>query len=59
MYFEPYKKNYYRFPSTKSIAKMDNRMYFPEKPAHARDDANHDGPSNSYMPERDHSYDAK
>lgn len=32
MYFEPSKKNYYRFPSVSSIHEMDSKFYFPEKP---------------------------
>lgn len=32
MYFEPSKKTYYRFPSSNSIQKMDQKFYFPEKP---------------------------
>lgn len=32
MYFEPSKKNYYRFPSSNSVHEMDMRFYFPEKP---------------------------
>lgn len=59
MHFEPSKKTYYRFPSTKSVAKMDKQMYFPEKPAHATDDTNYDHSANSYMPESEHSYDFK
>jgi len=59
MRFEPYKKTYYRFPSTQSVAKMDKQMYFPEKPAHATDSLNNDYPTGSYMPEKDHSFDAK
>ena len=59
MFFEPYKKTYYRFPSAKSVAKMDRQMYFPEKPAHAIDDSNYDRPRNSYMPESEHNYDFK
>ncbi|TAH72919.1 MAG: hypothetical protein EWM47_02920 [Anaerolineaceae bacterium] len=59
MYFEPSKKTYYRFPSAKSVAKMDKRMYFPEKPAHASDDSHYDYSSNSFMPEREHNYDFK
>lgn len=54
MYFEPSKKTYYRFPSSKSVARMDQQMYFPEKPAHANHDLHHDHPSNSYMPEKEH-----
>lgn len=59
MYFEPSKKTYYRFPSTKSIDKMDKHMYFPEKPGHDRYDTHHDHPSFSHMPEREHGNDFK
>ncbi|MDD4113230.1 MAG: hypothetical protein PHC56_09415 [Herbinix sp.] len=59
MHFEPYKKTYYRFPSTKSVAKIDKQMYFPEKPNHATDNPNYDHPTNSYVPEREHNYDFK
>ena len=59
MYFESPKKTYYRFPSTKSVAKMDKQMYFPEKPAHASDDSNYDRTKSSYMPEKEHSYEFK
>lgn len=31
MYFEPSKKNYYRFPSVNSVHEMDSRNYFPDK----------------------------
>lgn len=32
MYFEPSKKNYYRFPSSTSIQELDKKYYFPDKP---------------------------
>jgi hypothetical protein len=32
MYFEPSKKNYYRFPSSVSIQEFDKKYYFPDKP---------------------------
>jgi len=32
MYFEPSKKNTYRFPSVNSIHEMDSKNYFPDKP---------------------------
>lgn len=32
MYFDPSKKNYYRFPSSNSIHEMDLKYYFPDKP---------------------------
>ncbi|NLL01081.1 MAG: hypothetical protein GX271_10530 [Clostridiales bacterium] len=59
MYFEPYKKTYYRFPSTKSVEKMDKRMYFPEKPAHASHETHQEYPHNSYMPEAEYRHDFK
>lgn len=59
MYFEPSKKTYYRFPSTKSIIELDNRMYFPEKPQYATDDLRHDHLYSVYMPEPEHYYDSK
>ncbi len=59
MFFEPYKKTYYRFPSIDSVAKMDKRMYFPEKPSHANDKYHNDYSTESYMPEKEHSYDFK
>lgn len=58
MFFEPSKKTtYYRFPSLQSVAKLDNRMYFPEKPAHVKDDIHYDHESDAYMPEKEHYYD--
>ncbi len=59
MYFEPSKKVYYRFPSEKSITELDNRMYFPEKPAHTAENSHYDYPSNVYIPEKEHNYDFK
>lgn len=59
MYFEPAKKTYYRFPSANSINKMDNRMYFPEKPSHAEESSHYNHPTNVHMPEKEHSYDFK
>lgn len=38
MYFEPSKKNYYRFPSTNSIQDMDSKYYFPDKPYSSGED---------------------
>lgn len=57
MYYEPSKRTYYRFPSTKSVAKMDKQMYFQEKPAHATDDLHYYNTSNSFIPEKEHRYD--
>lgn len=57
MYFEPSKKTYYRFPSAQSVAKLDSRMYFPEKPAHAYEDYHNNHTANDYMPERENYYD--
>lgn len=58
MLFEPSKKpTYYRFPSIHSIAKLDNRMYFPEKPEHTKNDVQYDYENNAYMPEKEHYYD--
>lgn len=59
MYFEQSKKTYYRFPSTKSVAKMDKQMYFPEKPAQAIDDLHCAHPSSSYLPEREENHEFK
>lgn len=59
MRFEPSKKKYYRFPSAKSIEKMDKHMYFPEIPVHASDDSHYNYPSNSFMPEKEHNHDSK
>jgi hypothetical protein len=39
MYFEPAKRNYYRFPSTNSINDLDSRYYFPEKTYAAGEDS--------------------
>ena len=58
MYFEPSKKTTYRFPSAQSVAKLDNRMYFPKKPDHAKEASHYDyNESCDYMPEREHYYD--
>lgn len=52
MLFEPNKKPvYYRFPSLHSIAELDNRMYFPEKPADTGKNISRDPDSYDYMPE--------
>lgn len=34
LYFEPYKKTYYRFPSARTINDLDEMNYFPERPVH-------------------------
>lgn len=57
MYFEPSKKTYYRFPSTRSVYELDNRMYFPTKPAHATNDSYNNHPTNAYMQENTRSID--
>lgn len=58
MLFEPSKKpTYYRFPSVQSITKLDNRMYFPEKPEHTKTDIRYDQDNDGYMPEKEHFYD--
>lgn len=59
MYFEPAKKTYYRFPSANSITKMDNRMYFAEKPSHAKEYSHDNHQTNVHTPEIEHSYDFK
>jgi len=54
MLFEPSKKpTYYRFPSLQSVAELDNRMYFPEKPDDTKDDVRHDKDKYDYMPEKE------
>ncbi|CRZ33598.1 hypothetical protein DFR55_10253 [Herbinix hemicellulosilytica] len=54
MLFEPSKKpTYYRFPSFQSVAELDNRMYFPEKPDNTKEDIRHDHDQYDYMPEKD------
>jgi hypothetical protein len=54
MLFEPNKKpTYYRFPSLQSIAELDNRMYFPEKPSDTKEEARHDQEKYDYMPENE------
>lgn len=53
MYFEPMKKNYYRFPSSNSISDLDSRYYFPEK-THASGDHSHfEASSNHYVSKSD------
>lgn len=56
MYFESAKKNYYHFPSAKSVERLDNRMYFPEKPAHAKEDSHYQHSTKDYMPDREQYY---
>ncbi|MDI9509330.1 MAG: hypothetical protein GX319_01090 [Clostridiales bacterium] len=53
MYFEPAKKTYYRFPSTRSVDELDNRMYFSEKPAHTTSDSHNNHLTNAYMQENE------
>lgn len=57
MYFEPSKKTCYRFPSAQSITKLDNRMYFPEKPSYADEDTRFENRNLGHVPERETYYD--
>ncbi|NLY49373.1 MAG: hypothetical protein GX059_10230 [Clostridiales bacterium] len=59
MHFEPSKKNSFRFPSAKSVEKMDKQMYFPETPARDSNDADYNRPSDSYMPKEKHNHETK
>ena len=38
MYFEPTRKNYYRFPSFSSVQDFDERHYYPDKPYSSGED---------------------
>ncbi|NLJ95697.1 MAG: hypothetical protein GX321_00970 [Clostridiales bacterium] len=57
MYFEPTKKTYYRFPSAKSVTKLVDRMYFPEKPSHAKDKTIYQYSTKNYIQEKEQYYD--
>ncbi|NLL73106.1 MAG: hypothetical protein GX237_06215 [Clostridiales bacterium] len=58
MYFEPTKKTYYRFPSARSVARLDSQMYFPEKPSYTNESSQYQHTSKTYyMPEREQNYD--
>lgn len=57
MYFEPSKKTYYRFPSARSVTKLDNRMYFPEKPTYTKDNSIYQNTANAFIQEKEQYYD--
>lgn len=56
MYFQPTKKNYYRFPSISSVQDLDSRYYFPEKSHASGEDTRYEDPYNRVI-EREDFYD--
>lgn len=42
MYFEPSKRNYYRFPSTNRMNDFEAKYNFPEKSNHSEEDTRYD-----------------
>ena len=57
MLYEPTRKTYYRFPSSQSIANMDSKHYFPEKPLHTVENTRFDSKVTRHVPERETYYD--
>lgn len=51
MYYEPSRKNYYRFPSFNSLQDLDLRYYFPEKTKLSEEDAHFKSQINDYTVE--------
>ena len=48
MYFEPARKNYYRFPSFSSVQNFDERHYYPDKPYVSGEDLRYTSHINDY-----------
>lgn len=57
MLYEPSRKTYYRFPSSHSIATLDSKHYFPEKPPHTEENTRFDSKLAKHVPERENYYD--
>jgi hypothetical protein len=53
MYFEPTKKNYYRFPSLTSVHDFDSKHYYPEKSHGTGEDTRYQEQFSNHIPNRD------
>jgi hypothetical protein len=49
MYYEPSKKNYYRFPASGRIHDFEAKYHFPEKSCHCVEDSRYDFKTNDLM----------
>jgi hypothetical protein len=50
MYFEPTRKNYYRFPSFSSVQDFDERHYYPDKQYASGEDLRYTSQVTEYEP---------